>query len=288
MRNNHAIHDQLFYLHNLRDVDRDRYLSCLLSPSNVRISLAILYGFNAELMRVRELTSNPFTGEMRLQWWKNIFESFDKDISPQSASPLADGICYIICKYDLPYQRFLDMIESRFFDLYNESMYDCTQLEDYSFKVSSNLIHLAVRVLDNQQYFCIPELIKHAGIAQVVGELILLLSKHISRGQLYLPLDILGAAGLDRETFLSGEDREKISVAIKIFAEWGLEHLLKARKESSNISPNIFPAFIPISMTGNILENAINNGIKIFDHPYKVHQWIRQWQMLSSSIKRRF
>ncbi|AHA28301.1 squalene/phytoene synthase family protein [Candidatus Liberibacter americanus] len=282
-----SIHDQ-FYLNNLRDMDRNRYLSCLLLPSDIRIPLAILYGFNSELIRIREVTSNQLAGEIRLQWWKGIFESFGNGFLSKSTSPFVDKLLSIICQYNLPYHNFIDMIEARFFDIYSEPMCDCEHLESYAVKVSSYLINLAIMILDGKQHRCDHELIKHAGIAQLIAELLMILSKHNSRGQLYLPLDILGAAGLDRESFLFGKDKEKISIAIKIFAELGLEHLLKARKLSKNIAKNIFPAFVPMSITGNILENACDIGIKIFDHPYKIHQCILQLYILSAFIKKRF
>lgn len=85
-----AAQDHLFSLHNFRDMDRDRYLACLLSLSHLPISLAILYSFNAELARVRDLASNPLAGEIRLQWWKDIFESSKNNILSESKSPLYD------------------------------------------------------------------------------------------------------------------------------------------------------------------------------------------------------
>ncbi|KJZ81782.1 phytoene synthase [Candidatus Liberibacter solanacearum] len=285
---NMAAQDHLFSLHNLRDMDRDRYLACLLSPSHLRIPLAILYSFNAELARVRDLASNPLAGAIRLQWWKDIFESSRDNILSESKSPFSIKLVSIINQYSLPYQFFFDMIEARFFDPYNDSIFDCKQLEIYAFKIASSLIHLATIILSDKKKFDIIDVIKHAGIAQFIGELILLLSKHCNRGQLYLPLDILGAVGLDRESFFSGKNSERISLVIKIFAELGLEHLVKARKEMHHISPDIFPAFIPVSITENILKNAQNNGIKILNHPHKIHRLIRQWYMLSATIKKRF
>ncbi|MBL0849402.1 MAG: phytoene/squalene synthase family protein [Candidatus Liberibacter ctenarytainae] len=275
-------------LYHLRDNDQDRYLACLLSPSNMRISLAILYSFNAELMRVPKITSNPLTGEIRLQWWRDIFTVPDNDVSQKSTSPFADKLLSIIQKYDLPYQHFLDMIEARFFDLYADSMRDCAQLEVYAFSTASNLIDLAVKILDREQCSSVYKAIKHAGIAQSIGELSLWMSIHYSRGQLYIPLDILGASGLDRESFLSGDNKEKISLAISIFAEWGLDHLIRARKEIQHIPQNIFPAFLPMYMTGRILKNTQKNGAKILDNPYTVHQCLRQLYMLYSSVKKRF
>ena len=46
-------------LNQLREADRDRYLAALLAPREKRAALTALYGFNAEIARVRERVSEP-------------------------------------------------------------------------------------------------------------------------------------------------------------------------------------------------------------------------------------
>jgi phytoene synthase len=59
--------------------------------------------------------------------------------------------------------------------------------------------------------------------------LLLLMPLHRHRGQVYIPLEILAATGLDRDTFLAGEDTARISAAIEAFAGLGRDHLARAR-----------------------------------------------------------
>ncbi|WP_244464376.1 squalene/phytoene synthase family protein [Candidatus Liberibacter africanus] len=269
-------------------MDYNHYLACLLSPSTFRISIAFLYHFNADLMRIRDVARNPIMGDIRLQWWKDIFESSHHDIPPKSASPFAVELLSIIHQYHLPYQCFLDMIEAHLFDSYNDSIFDCKNFEIYAFKTSSHLIRLVAMMLDNEKYSSSLRFIKHAGIAQLIGQLISQLPIHCHRRQLYIPLDILGAVGLDRESFLYAQDSERISRVIRIFAELGLENLYKAREGLSYISSNIFPAFIPVGITEGILKNAQSNGFKIFSNSHKISQFMHQWRMLYSSIRKHF
>ncbi|XCD42849.1 squalene/phytoene synthase family protein [Candidatus Liberibacter asiaticus] len=280
--------DSLFVLRNLRDIDYDRYLACLLSPPLYRISLSFLYYFHTELMRVRDTARNPITRDMRLQWWKDIFESSTKGLIAESISPFSVELLSIVRQYDLPNQYFLDMIEAHFFDSYNDSIFDCKQFVHYAFRISSRLIHLATMILDSERYSASLRVIKYAGIAQFIGQLICQLPIHYHRGQLYFPLDILGAVGLDRESFLSGQNSDRISLAIKIFAELGLKYLFKAREEMRYILPDVFPAFIPVSITESVLKHAQNHGFKIVSHSHTPNQLVRPWYMLSSSIKKRF
>ncbi|WP_333947827.1 squalene/phytoene synthase family protein [Candidatus Liberibacter brunswickensis] len=280
--------DSLFVLHNLRDIDYNRYLACLLSPSKYRILLAFLYNFNAELMNLRYVSNNPIVVDIRLQWWKDIFESSKEDTLPDSISPFAVELLSIIRQYNIPYWLFLDMVEAHFFDPFSGSIFDCKKFEIYSFKIASHLIYIAAMILDCKDCSSFLSVIKHAGIAQFIGQLISQLPIHCKKGYLYFPLDILEAVGLNRESFLSGQDRDRISLAIKIFAELGLENLLKARKDICYIPPDVFAAFIPVSITESILKNAQNNGFKIFSNSNEISRFMNQWYIFSSSIRKIF
>ncbi|AMC13355.1 phytoene synthase [Liberibacter crescens] len=276
-----------FSLEILRDIDRDRYLACLLSPKEVRNNLATIYRFNAELARVRDMVTNPLTGEIRFQFWKNLFQKNSNDIETEHSS-FSKEVLEAINKYNLPFQCFLDIIEARIFDLYDAPMNTSQQLELYASRTASNIIQLAVFILNREEVPSLMKAIIHAGIAQSIGGLLLLAGLHRSRGQLYLPLDILVATGLNRETFLLGEDRQRISIAINAFSELGLEHLLKARKNIQNISMPILSAFIPVSITESILKKAKSNGADILDRQQIIPQWLRQWHMMYTLYKRRF
>ena len=272
-------------LATLRDTDRDRYLACLLSPEDKRGALAALYAFNAEIARVRDMVREPLPGEIRLQWWRDLLEGSASGDS--TGNPVAAGLLEAIETYRLPRQTLVDMIEARIFDLYDDPITDRNALEGYAGETASALIQLASLILSAGEAAKSTEAAGHAGVAQAIAGFLLLLPIHRRRHQLYLPLDILSATGLDRDTFLAGEDRPRISAAIEAFAGLGLEHLGKAR-QSGRVPAAIFPAYLPVALAEPVLRRAARAGASVLDTALQLPQWRRQVRLMKASVTRRF
>ncbi|RFB94513.1 phytoene/squalene synthase family protein [Rhizobium leguminosarum bv. trifolii] len=268
----------------LRDSDRDRYLACLLSPEEKRGALAALYVFNAELARIRDLVHEPLPGEVRLQYWRDLLEGSAHGST--AANPVAAALLTAIETHRLPRKTLIDMIEARTFDLYDDPMETRLSLEGYAGETASALIQLASLVLSPEEAARSANAAGHAGVAQAVAGLLLLMPLHRRRGQVYIPLQILTATGLDRDAFLAGEDRPRISAAIEAFAGLGREHLARARA-AGPIAPAVFPAFLPATLAEPVLVKAQKHGAVLFDRPLQPPQWRRQLSMALSSVRRK-
>lgn len=272
-------------LADLRDTDRDRYLACLLAPVGNQACLAPLYAFNAELARIRELVHEPIPGEIRMQWWRELLEN---DAATGEGHPLAHALLECIRKHRLPISVFENMIDARIFDLYDDPMEDRAAFEGYAGETASALIQLSSLVLDPENAARSAEAAGHAGVAQTVAGLLLLLPQHCRRGQVYLPAELLRATGLDRETLLAGEDAEAISRAIRAFTGFGRDHLAKARARFDTISPANFAAFIPLALAEPIFDRADAAGAELLRRTIRPPQWRRQWWMWRASRRKRF
>ncbi|TCL67293.1 phytoene/squalene synthase family protein [Rhizobium sp. BK251] len=271
-------------LATLRETDRDRYLACLLAPEEKRRALAALYAFNAELARIRDLVHEPLPGEVRMQYWRDLLEGHSHGST--EANPLASELLLAIDEHRLPRQTLINMIEARIFDLYDDPMETRHSLEGYAGETASALIQLASLVLSPEDAARSATAAGHAGVAQAIAGLVLLMALHRSRGQLYLPLEILAATGLDRDAFMRGDDIPRISAAIEAFAGLGREHLAKARA-AGDISKQVFPAFLPVSLAESVLVGAQKSGAQIFDRPMQTPQWKRQLRMAISAVRKR-
>lgn len=271
-------------LATLRDTDRDRYLACLLAPEEKRPALAALYAFNAELARVRDLVHEPLPGEVRMQYWRDLLEGQAHGSS--EANPIASELLIAMEQHRLPRQTLIDMIDARIFDLYDDPMETRGTLEGYAGETASALIQLASLVLSPEEAARSADAAGHAGVAQAIAGLLLLMPLHRHRGQLYLPIEILAATGLDRDTFLAGKDKTRISAAIEAFAGLGREHLAKARA-AGTISPAIFPAFLPVALAEPVLKKAQSLGSGLFDRSVVLPQWRRQMRMALASITKK-
>jgi 15-cis-phytoene synthase len=267
----------------LRDSDRDRYLACLLSPQDKRGALAALYAFNAELARIRDLVHEPLPGEVRMQYWRDLLE--DTAHGSTEANPVAASLLSAIEAHRLPRQTLIDMIDARIFDLYDDPMETRTSLEGYAGETASALIQLASLVLSADEAAKSAEAAGHAGVAQAIAGMLLLMPLHRHRGQLYIPLEILSATGLDRDSFLAGKDKARISAAIEAFVGLGRDHLAKAR--AVVLPPAIFPAFLPVTLAEPMLMKAQKAGAALFDQSLQQPQWRRQLGMTLALMRKK-
>ena len=260
----------------LRDTDRDRYLACLLAPAEKRGALAALYAFNAEIARVRDLAREALPGEIRLQWWRDLLEgTADGDAM---ANPLAAGLMACVEDYRLPVAVLTDMTEARIFDVYNDPMESRAALEGYAGETASALIQLASLILDAENAPRSAEAAGHAGVAQTVAGILLLLPIHRRRGQVYLPSDLLAATGLTPEALLAGDDRAAAARAVEAFAGFGRDHLVRARA-AGGVSAANRPAFLPVALVPHILAAAEKAGAEALERSLQPPQWRRQWWM---------
>jgi phytoene synthase len=58
----------------VRKHDPDRFLTALFAPADARENLLLLYAFNHELARAREVASQPILALIRLQWWREVVQ----------------------------------------------------------------------------------------------------------------------------------------------------------------------------------------------------------------------
>lgn len=272
---------RILEMSGLRDSDRDRYLACLLTPVAHRDAVAALYAFNAEIARIRDVVREPLPGEVRLQYWRDLLEGAAHGST--EANPIAAALLEAIRAHRLPIAALTGMIEARVFDLYDDPMESTVMFEGYAGETAAALVQLASLVLDPEAAAGAATIAGHAGVAQAIAGSLLLMPTHRARGQLYLPLEILSAIGLDRETFLAGEDKARISAAIEAFAGLGRDHLRKAR-EAGRLPRSLVPAYLPVALSEPVLIAAQRRGVAIFDGALRQPQWRRQLRMLRAAV----
>lgn len=272
-------------LRQLRATDRDRYLSTLLAPADKRQPLAALYAFNAEIARVRQLVSEPLPGEVRLQYWRDILEG--EEHGATEANPVAAALLEAAEAYSLPRQTLINMTEARIFDLYDDPMGRVSDFEGYAGETASALIQLASLILGPDLAASHAEHAGHAGVAQSVAGAILLLPEHHAKGQVFIPSEILSATGLTRESFLKGDDKERIGNAIRAFVSFGRQHFDSFRRQGAIAAP-LIPAYLPMVSCKRVFSDAERCGAGCLEKALQPSQWRRQLMMMRSLLFRKF
>jgi 15-cis-phytoene synthase len=246
--------------------DRDRAISLAFVPADKRNDVAALYAFNIETARVRDSVSEPMPGEIRLQWWRDALAAPDQGAA---GHPVAAAVADTIARHDLPRAAFDRFLEARIFDLYDDPMPSSEELEAYAGETASTLIMLTAMVLARDAAETQADAAGHAGVAQTVAGVLRLLPQHRARRQVFVPADILAAAGCSSEELIRGE-REPAGRAIAAMTAFGRQHVRAWTTKLGDIPKPLRPAFLPAALAGRYLDLIERDGAATLDQPVEI------------------
>ncbi|MBX3598631.1 MAG: phytoene/squalene synthase family protein [Rhizobiaceae bacterium] len=267
----------------MRRADNDRYLSVLYAPQQCRAALFALYGFNAEIASVRDRAREPLPGEMRVQWWRDIIGN--ESTGEHSGYPLAEALLQAIRRHNLPRHAFENYLDARIFDLYDDPMPSRTDLEGYCGETASVLIQLASLILDAEAATPYAELAGHAGCAQAITGLLRLMPIHRSRGQCYIPAEILAASGASAETFLAGEDNAALARITSAMVALAREHLAIFSRGASSLPKSLLPAYLPLALVPSYLNAIDRMGQNAASETAEIAAWKRHWLLFRAASR---
>lgn len=270
----------------VRDFDRDRYLASLFVPDSLRPHVLALYAFNVELARIREQVSEPGLGEIRLQWWRDAIEGIFSAATPEA--PVAQALAHAIDQADLPRHAFLQMVEARRFDLYDDPMPDMATLEGYLGETSSALIQLAGLVLAGPDMRNGAAASGLAGVAYGMTGLMRSIPIHRARGQCYMPADHLASYGSSPQQVLSGRLDEPTGLALAELRRHALRRLGEARERHAEVPAKALPAFLPVCLMDLYLDRLGRKGFNPLRSVSEVSQMRKQLRLLRFAYSERF
>lgn len=253
----------------VRTADHDRYIAALFAPAEHRDALLTLYAFNAEVARVRDVAREPMPGEIRLQWWREVV--CGERSGEAAANPVAAALLATIQRYNLAVEPLSALIEAHRFDLYDEPMARLSDLEGYARETASALIAIAVRILTGAS---LESATDSAGIAQAVTSILRIFPLHASRGQLFLPIELLSQNGVSPQDIFAEKSSEGLNAALEELRNVARQHLARARQSIKAMQPEALAAFLPVAPVGPSLRRLEQSDAF---SPAEISPWRRQW-----------
>jgi phytoene synthase len=261
----------------LRRDDPDRWLACLFVPAGKRPYIHAVYAFNLEVARVREAVSEPMLGEIRLQWWRDAIEK--PDGGDVRANPVAAALVETIQRFDLPKEHFIELLDARAFDLYDEPMETVEALEGYAKATSSNLFCPLPAILDPHETASGFGVSEHGGIAYALTGLLRAFPWQSAGGQLFLPLEILKRYDVGRADIAAGEATPAIREALADVRTLARDHLEIFLTRIEGLPDSCKPGFLPVALCEPYLRQMEKPGYEPFKTPVELPQWRRQWTL---------
>ena len=255
----------------VREYDRDRYYATLFAPADARPSLFALYAFSGEIARVRDAVSSPLPGEIRLQWWRDLLAGEAQ--GEVAGHPVAAALVATIARFDLPHHAFLQLIEARTFDLYDDAMPSVADLEGYLGETSSALMRIASLILANGRDPEGAEMTGHAGVAYGMAGLLRAFPFHARRGQVFLPRDLLDRHGVTRDDIVLGRGGPGLLATMAEVRTLARHHLKRTRELGSEAATAVRLACLTAKLAAAELRLMERSGYDPFRTIVAVSGW---------------
>lgn len=265
--------------------DIDRYLAILLAPTASRDHLYALFAFNLEVSKIRETVSEPLLGEIRLTWWKEAIEALY--LGDVREHPVVEALERAIVECALPQKPFIDLIEARQFDLYDEPMETIAQFDAYSGATSSMLFQLAAYIIAGADAAAAAETCGHIGVAYALQGLLRAAPIHAAREQLYLPKEVMTQHKVEVRDYFAMNSTPALLASFEELHDIAHFHLSKAQEGLADLPKDVLWAFVPATLIKPYLTKIAQAGFDPFNNTLKISQFKRQWRMWRGMQKRK-
>ena len=190
----------------------------------------------------------------------------------------------MIDAFALPRGAFDNCLDARIFDLYNDPMPDRGSFEGYLGETVSMFFLLAAQILNEGEDSNCADLAGHAGMACGIANTLCDLPLDTARRQVYMPRDMLGAAGTDPEALIEGSDRDGRKRAVSMLAAVGHDHLATAQAALANAPAKLRIAFLPLATAGARLRLAERQGGETGGRPAGLSPLRTHWLFLRRAL----
>lgn len=235
-----------FCLDQVRQGDRDRYRILLFAPAATRGDLAALAAFNLELARAREQTGEPLLALIRLQWWRETIEEIGSG-GKVRAHQVATALAEATRSGALDTELMLGMIEARESEIEQGPPDSDAVFSARVDATAGNLLRLTLQALrlDHREPV-LAAATARIGRAYAIAGLLRSVAADARRRQVRLPLQRLGAAGVNLDRLYDLKPQPQLAACLREFAQEAEADLVEARR----LRPT--RAARPLVLTGRI------------------------------------
>ncbi|KAI7858254.1 isoprenoid synthase domain-containing protein [Circinella umbellata] len=253
-----------------RQRDYEGYLCVPFYPRHVRDVEYAIRAFNVELASIRESVSNPNTGKMRMQFWKDTIDKIYKGNPPQQ--PIALALDAALKHSQLSSLWFKRIINERMTNLDDHQFMTINDMETYSENTASSLLYLQLESLGIKDVNA-DHAISHIGKMIGITTFLRSLPFHLSQKRMVLPAQITAKYNISQEEVFRNGHVEGLEDAVFEVATAANDHLLTARSMLKSVPSDAFPVVLSAIPTARYLEKLEATNFNVFDTSLQRKDW---------------
>ncbi len=277
--------DAAYCLDQVRQFDRDRYLTALFAGAPARDDLMALYAFNLEVAKTREVVRESMMGLMRLQWWRDAIADIyaGNERRHQVVQPLAAAIR----RRGLDRAPFDRLIDARESDMGETPPADLPALVAYIDATAGGLGLLAAQALGGASGQA-AQAVRAVWMAWALAGLLRAVPFHAHHRHVHLPQDLFAQHGLDVHDVLEQRRPPALAEVVRAVAAEARGQLAVGRALGRTVPRRLLPVMLLGTFAARHLRQLEATGYDVYAPKLQAVPPGRVWQLLWASLRGRF
>lgn len=250
------------------------YYSVLFLPEEQRRAVTALYAFYREVDNIVDEVSEPNAARMKLAWWRS---EIDRVFDGHPDHPVARALLPAVEQFELPRERFDEVIRGREMDLEHEGFARFDELAEYCYYAGAAVALLATEILGYGES-ATRQSARDLGLAQHLVHVIHDVKGAARRGRIYLPADEMETHGVQPTDLLHESTPDNLRNLLAVQARRAREYhdralaTLPAADRYAQCSGLILGR---ISMT--LLDEIERDGFRVLEHQVALTPLRKLW-----------
>ncbi|KAL1921258.1 uncharacterized protein VTP21DRAFT_10974 [Calcarisporiella thermophila] len=254
----------------VRKHDYENYLVSLFYPGSLRSAQLALRAFNIELASVREQVSNPLSGKMRMQFWRDAIDQIYANNPPHH--PVALSLAHSLQDLKLSSSWFKRLVTAREENLEDPQYITTADMETYAEHTASCLIYLSLEMLGVHDIDA-DHIASHLGKAVGIATMLRSLPFHASQRRLVLPVETSAKHNVSQEDVFRNGNSHELQDAVFEVASAAHSHLQHSRSLFSKTTSRALPAFLHAIPSRNYLLRLEKSDFNVYDPSLASKDW---------------
>jgi phytoene synthase len=238
------------------------YYSFLFLPPERRRAITALYAYCREVDDVVDECADPAVARTKLAWWRGEIAA---TFAGSAQHPVAKALVPVVRAFNLPQQRFEEIIDGMEMDLRYNRYPDFATLQSYCYRVAGVVGLMAAEIFGYRDSATL-KYAENLGTAFQLTNIIRDVGEDARRGRVYLPLDELTRFNVSAAQVLHLQDSEALRRLIEFQIERAEEYyrvafaMLPAQDRKAQR-----PGLVMAAIYRSVLDKIRNNGCKVLD-----------------------
>ncbi|XP_017776525.1 PREDICTED: NADH dehydrogenase (ubiquinone) complex I, assembly factor 6 isoform X2 [Nicrophorus vespilloides] len=245
-------------------------------------------GFNIEVSRVAEQTSQPSIGLMRLKFWEDTIDKcYQKDIKNVPQHPIAIELFKAVHNRKLTKRYFNNLVKSRVDNVNNRIFKTIDEMEKYSEQTVSNIYYLILEGNGVRNVHA-DHAASHIGKAQGIVQQLRSIPIARKINFIAIPQDVLTKHNVSHEDILRSKASEALNECTFEVASRAHQHLVKARNLLKDVPIEGRSTLLPATAVENYLNRLQNVQHNPLHASLQHRAWIWLPKLYYKSLKNEY